>query len=93
MSVTLNPEVEAKVRQMVEEGLYADADTVVQKAIELLDERDRKLKWLQSAIAASDEQITRGEGIPYTPELLEEIDREVDDRFQRGDIPHPDICP
>jgi antitoxin ParD1/3/4 len=73
--------------------LYADAESVVETAFELLEERDRKIKWLQAAIAESDDQIARGEGIPYSPEFLEEIDREVDERFLRGDIPHPDVCP
>ncbi|HKG24010.1 MAG TPA: type II toxin-antitoxin system ParD family antitoxin [Thermomicrobiales bacterium] len=93
MSVTLTPQLETLVRHKVETGLYPNADAVMQEALRLLDERDRRLQWLRDAIAKSDEQIARGEGIPYTPELLEEIDCEVDERFARGDLPSPDVCP
>jgi antitoxin ParD1/3/4 len=87
MTVTLTPELEAMVRQKVDDGLYADVDAVVVEALHLLDRRDR-LQRLRAAIAEGEE----GEGIPYTPELLEEIDREADERFLRGEIPHPDVC-
>ncbi|MEA2511955.1 MAG: Bacterial antitoxin of ParD toxin-antitoxin type system [Thermomicrobiales bacterium] len=88
MSVTLPPELEAMVRQKVDEGLYADVDSVVQEALRLLDRRDRRER-LRAALVEGEE----GEGIPYTPELLEEIDREVEERFLRGELPHPDVCP
>ncbi|MEA2581987.1 MAG: Bacterial antitoxin of ParD toxin-antitoxin type system [Thermomicrobiales bacterium] len=87
MSVTLPPELEAMVRQKVDEGLYADVDSVVQEALRLLDRRDRRER-LRAALVEGEE----GEGIPYTPELLEEIDREVEERFLRGELPHPDVC-
>jgi antitoxin ParD1/3/4 len=93
MSVTLTPHLESLVRRKIETGLYPDAETVMEEALRLLDERDRRLQWLRAAVAESDEQIARGEGIPYTDELLNEIDREVDERFVRGDLPSPDVCP
>jgi antitoxin ParD1/3/4 len=93
MSVTLTPQLESKVLQKVETGLYPNTDAVMEEALRLLDERDRRLQWLRASIAESDKQIARGEGIPYTDELLDEIDREVDERFARGDLPSPDVCP
>jgi antitoxin ParD1/3/4 len=65
---------------------------VVREALRLLEERDR-LARLRAAIAVGDAQIARGEGIPYTPELLVELDREVDERVRRGDRPNPDVWP
>jgi putative addiction module CopG family antidote len=93
MSARFPADVEAKVRQMVESGRYRDSGEALREAVTLLDERDRRLDWLRAAIAKSDEQFKRGEGIPYTPELLEEIDREVDERIRRGERPSPDVCP
>jgi putative addiction module CopG family antidote len=93
MSVRLPADVEARVREMVDGGRYGDTGEALREAVRLLDERDRRLAWLRAAIAKSDEQFARGEGIPYTPELLEEIDREVDERIRRGEQPSPDVCP
>jgi antitoxin ParD1/3/4 len=41
MSVTLTPQLQAKIRQKVEAGLYSDAEAVVREAMHLLDEHDR----------------------------------------------------
>ncbi|HEY7032073.1 MAG TPA: ribbon-helix-helix protein, CopG family [Thermomicrobiales bacterium] len=93
MSLTLPADVAAKVREMVESGRYSDSGEALREAVDLLEERDRRLEWLRAAIAKSDEQIARGEGIPNTPELLDEIDREVDELIRRGHVPSPDVCP
>jgi putative addiction module CopG family antidote len=93
MRVTCTPQRESIVRQKVETHVYPNTDAVKEEALRLLDERDRRLQWLRAAIAESDEQIARGEAIPYTDQLLDEIDREVDERFARGDLPSPDVCP
>jgi antitoxin ParD1/3/4 len=87
--VTLTPQVEALIRRKVDAGLYADADAVLREALRLLDEHDRRTQRLQAALLEGEQ----GEGIPYTPELLDEIDREVDERLRRGDQPSPDVCP
>lgn len=88
MTVTLTPQIETLVRQKVDVGLYATADKVIEEALRLLDERDRRQR-LRAALAEGE----KGPGIPFTPELLEEIDREVDERVRRGDKPSPDVCP
>jgi antitoxin ParD1/3/4 len=92
MNVSLTPELEAPVRRKVETGDYNSASEVVREALQLLDERDR-LKRLRAAIAIGDAQLARGEGIPYTSELLDEIDRDVDERLLRGEQPWPDAGP
>ena len=93
MSVRLTPEVEALIRQKVDSGQYASADEVIQAAIRLLDERDQRLQHLRALLAVGLEQERRGELIDFTPELLDELDREVEELFQRGEQPSPDVCP
>jgi putative addiction module CopG family antidote len=88
MSITLSSKHQALVQRKVDEGLYSDTDSVVERALELLDRQDR-VEWLRAAIAEGE----KGEGIPYTPELLAEIERESEERFLRGELPHPDVCP
>ncbi len=88
MTVTLTPQLEALIQQKVAGGSYQTADDVIAEALTLLDERDRRRRLL--AALAEGEQ---GDGIPFTPELLEEIDREGDERLRRGDKPGPDVRP
>jgi antitoxin ParD1/3/4 len=93
MSLRMPADVEERILQLVENGHFRGADEALRKAVQLLDDHEQRLQWLRAAVAAADEQIERGEGIPYTPELLEEIDREVDELIRRGHKPSPDVCP
>lgn len=88
MSVSLDPEVEAKVQWKVKEGLHGDANTVVLKALELLDRQD-KLERLRALIREGEE----GESVPWTPELMEQLSREADEMIRKGIEPNPDVCP
>ena len=93
MSVVLDAQLEAIIRQKVESGLYADADAVLREALRLLDERDRRLQDLRAKLQVGLEQIERGETVAFTPELLEEISREAEEMVLRGEEPDPDVCP
>lgn len=88
MSVTLNPKAEAKVRQKVDEGLYADVDTVLHEALELLDRRD-KLERLRALLREGEE----GDSVPWTPELMAQLSQEADEMIRQGIEPDPDVCP
>lgn len=92
MVVSLTPQVEAMILERVKSGNYNDASEVVKAALQLLEERE-KLEHLRSLLAVGFEQSARGELIDFTPELLEELDREVEERFLRGEKPNPDVCP
>lgn len=93
MSVTLTPQIEDQIRQLVESGAYPNANAVIQDALGLLKQRRDRFETLRAKIRVGLDQLDRGEGIPLTPELLDEIDREVDERLRRGDRPNPDVCP
>jgi len=34
-----------------------------------------------------------GDGIPFSAELMDEIEREAEEAYQRGETPNPDACP
>lgn len=92
MNISLTPELEAMVREKVERGLYNNNSEVVREALRLLEQED-KLERLRAALAVGIEAADRGELIPFTPELMAEIDREADDMIRRGDALDPDVCP
>jgi putative addiction module CopG family antidote len=89
----LTPQHEALIDQIVASGQYDDPDQVVTEAPRLLHEQDERQQWLRSKMATAAEHVKRGEVVEFTDELLDEIDREVDERLRRGDSPNPDVCP
>ena len=54
---------------------------------------EARLAWLRAAIAEGDAQIDRDEVVPFSKELMDEIEREVEERFLRGERSSPDVCP
>jgi antitoxin ParD1/3/4 len=88
MTISLTPRLEDLIREKVESGLYADADAVLTEALRLLDERDR-FRRLRAALADGE----KGEGIRFTPELMEQIKRDADRMELEGKQPNPDVCP
>jgi putative addiction module CopG family antidote len=93
MSVILSPQAETLIRQEVAAGPYRSADEVIQEVLRLLDARDRHAQELRDSVAEGFAAIGRGEGIELTPELMEELSRQAEERARRGEQPHPDVCP
>ena len=93
VNVSLTPKLEELIQQKVESGYYNNASEVVREALRLLETRDQQLSWLRAKMAESEEQVRRGEVYEDTDEFWEALDREVDERLARGDVPSPDVCP
>ena len=94
MSVTLTPQLEARIRERVASGHYTDASEVVEEALRLLEEREQaQLEHLRSLLEEALEEERRGELIDFTPEFMEDLDRRVKEALLRGDEPAPDVCP
>jgi len=92
MNANLTPRLEAMVRQRVETGLFNNASEVVREAPRLSGEK-RRLNGLKSAIAVGEAQYARGETIPFTPELVEEMKQDAVRMAEAGEQPDPDVCP
>jgi putative addiction module CopG family antidote len=89
MPIQLTPEAEAIIQQKVRNGLYDNAEAAIETAVQLLEVHDRKLQRLREAIAEGE----KGEGVPWTPELMDQLRREADEMRHRGEKPDPDVCP
>jgi putative addiction module CopG family antidote len=82
MSVILKPQTEKRIRHWIDNGQYPDADTVIDKALQLLEEREQErfLKLREMVLAGHNS----GMGDVLTPELWEEIARDADEADRRG---------
>ena len=83
MDVTLSPELKELVRRRVESGRYHSAGQVIEEALLLLDERDH---WaaLQAELKQGFDQLDRGEGVVWTPEIMDRLKREASENSRLG---------
>ncbi|HYO30937.1 MAG TPA: type II toxin-antitoxin system ParD family antitoxin [Thermomicrobiales bacterium] len=93
MAISLPADIEANIRQKVEAGHFADAGDVVREAMRLLDDQERLLAPIRVKLRAGLDQLDRGEGDLFTPELVARMRRDANERFRKGDRPNPDVCP
>ena len=92
MQVTLPPDLAAMIRQKVEDGLFESESEVVREALRQMDERDL-MERLRAAIAIAEEEVARGETVPWTPELHATILEEAIRDAKAGKLPDPDVLP
>jgi putative addiction module CopG family antidote len=90
MTRQLAHEHEARIKRMLDSGSFTDVDQVIGEALDLLEERERRLQALRAKLQVG---FDSGEGIEYTPELMDEIEREAEEAYRRGEKPSPDVCP
>lgn len=74
MQVKISPGWDEVVRAKVAEGRYASADQLVEEALELLLDRDRReqreIERMRRAVAVGLEQAERGEVTPVNKEKM-----------------------
>ena len=81
MNVSLTPQLEQMIREKVESGLYTSASEVVREALRLLNENEQRLKikaMRDAAIAEGIAAADRGETIPLTRDVWDQIMAEAD---------------
>jgi antitoxin ParD1/3/4 len=84
MARQLSIEQESIVERVLATGEYADADAVITAALLLLEQRDRRLRWLRAEIQIGLDQLDRGEVVEFTPEFFDEIIREAEENIGNG---------
>jgi putative addiction module CopG family antidote len=89
MSVALSPQIENRIRDLVEGGRYPSASAVIERALDALDAQDAKFAELREQILLG----FQGEGAELTESLMDEIEREAEEAFLRGEEPPAHVRP
>ncbi len=84
MHINLSPEIEQYLQAKVGTGFYSNASEVVRDAIRRMWEEDEKLEKLRAAVKIGDDQLERGEGIPYSSRRLEDITEKAFENSRNG---------
>lgn len=94
MNVILPPQLEDLVRRKVDSGLYSNASDVIREALRQMDERDQvRLRQLRAEIKKGLDQLERGEGVEWTPELMERLKQEAAENARLGKPVHDAVKP
>lgn len=91
MNVTLTPQMESRIRDWIESGQFANAEAVIDRALQVMDEQEhaRLVRARELVIAG----FASGNGVELTEELMDEIERHSEERFQRGENPGDHVRP
>ncbi|MEH1797109.1 MULTISPECIES: type II toxin-antitoxin system ParD family antitoxin [unclassified Nostoc] len=61
MNITLKSEIEQFIQAQIASGRFASAEDVINEAVKLLQERERRIEELRKKIAVGTEQIAKGQ--------------------------------
>lgn len=93
MHVNLSPEMEGFIKGKVASGFYGNATEVIRDAIRRMQAEEQRLASWQAAIKEGDDQLDRGEGIAYTPEILNDITQSAIGAMNSGQPMDADVLP
>jgi antitoxin ParD1/3/4 len=93
LHVNLSPEMEGFIKHKVASGFYGNATEVIRDAIRRMQAEESRLAVWQAAIKLGDDQLDRGEGMPYTAATLKEITQSAIDAMHSDQPMNPDVLP
>jgi antitoxin ParD1/3/4 len=94
MHVRLSEVDENYIKGKVESGFYTSESEVVRDAVRRMREEEERIARFQAAVRIGDEQIERGDTVPYSKELMEHISQRAVQRAKQGKpIDNPDVLP
>ena len=72
MHVRFSDVDEHYIKGKVESGFYTSENEVVRDAVRRMREEEERIARFQASVRIGDEQIERGETVPYSKELMEQ---------------------
>ena len=90
-TVTIPAETEQAIQRLIDSGRLHDANDVIITAIEVLTSHETEhLDHVRELVLAGRSGGPRRE---LTEELMDELERRSEERFQRGERPASHVCP
>lgn len=93
MHVNLSPEMENFIKGKVAGGFYGNATEVVRDAIRRMQAEEARRVAFRAAVAVGEAELDRGEGVEYTPDVLEAITQDAIQALHSGKPIDPDVLP
>ncbi len=93
MHVNLSTEMENYIKGKVGSGFYGNATEVIRDAIRRMQAEEERISAFRAAVAKGDAELDRGEGVTYTPELMESITQTALKDMHSDKPVDPDVLP
>ena len=94
MHIRLSEVDENYIKGKVESGFYTSENEVIRDAVRRMREEEERIARFQAAVRLGDEQIERGETVPYSQELMAQISQRAVQRARQGKkVDNPDVLP
>jgi antitoxin ParD1/3/4 len=93
MHINLSPEMEGFIKSKVASGFYGNATEVIRDAIRRMQSEEGRVEAWRAAIKKGDDEIDRGEGIPYTAKTLNDITETAISSMHGSQPMDPDVLP
>jgi Arc/MetJ-type ribon-helix-helix transcriptional regulator len=84
MAITLSADLQAKVDDLLATGDYDSPECVIDASLNLLRRRDEQIRWLRDALREGEEDELRGDTVAWTPDLMDRLMAEADERSRLG---------
>lgn len=93
MHIDLPPEMETFIRGKVAGGSYDNATEVIRDALSRMQADEARAQAWRAAIRKGDDELDRGEGIPYCAQTLDGITEAAMRDMNSGKRADPDVLP
>lgn len=93
MHINLSPEMENFIKGKVAAGSYGSAAEVIRDAVRRMQAEELRARAWQAAIQQGDDELDRGEAIPYTARTLADITDAAVSRMHSGQPMDASVLP
>jgi antitoxin ParD1/3/4 len=93
MNIHFPPVDAGYIKAKVESGYYSNATEMVRDAVRRMREQDDHHGRLLAALEIGERDITAGRTVPYTPDLLKQVEQEARTHAADNRPSNPDVVP
>jgi len=93
MNINFPPVDSGYIKTKVEGGYYSNATEMVRDAVRRMREQDDHYGRLLAALEIGERDITAGRTVPYTPDLLKQIEQEARTHAANNRPTNTDVVP
>jgi antitoxin ParD1/3/4 len=83
MNLEISKKVQEFIASKIASGMFANESAVIDEAVRCMQEDERQREFIE-AIRLGDEQIERGETVPYTKDFMKNIQKEIDEELRNS---------
>ena len=91
MNINFPPVDAGYIKTKVESGFYSNATEMVRDAVRRMREQDDQHGRLLAALETGERDIDAGRTVPYTPDLLKQIEQEARTHVANKRSPNRDV--